>query len=74
MHHLSADGSGQTDAGGGTGLSRREVVGCAATGLALAMFARTYRQVEAQEATPAAAGGMPLGLMVAEAVRATPAS
>ena len=42
------------------GVSRRTIVGAGATGFALALLARAYSQVTAQEATPAA-GGMPPG-------------
>jgi quercetin dioxygenase-like cupin family protein len=44
------------------GLSRRTIVGASATGLALALLARSISQVTAQESTPAAGGGMPEGL------------
>ena len=44
------------------GLSRRTVVGASATGLALALLARSFSQTAAQDATPAAQGGMPEGL------------
>jgi quercetin dioxygenase-like cupin family protein len=44
------------------GLSRRSVVGAGATGLALALLARTISQATAQDATPPAEGGMPEGL------------
>ena len=46
------------------GLSRRTVVGASATGLALALLARSLSQTAAQEATPAAEGGTPEGLTV----------
>jgi hypothetical protein len=46
------------------GLTRRTMVGAGATGLALALLARSYSQAAAQEATPAAEGGMPEGLAV----------
>ncbi len=64
MHNVSAADSGQSDATTSAGLSRREVVGSAATGLALALFARAYSQAAAQEATPAAEGGLPPGMAV----------
>ena len=44
------------------GLSRRSVVGAGATGLALALLARSMSQATAQEGTPAAEGGMPEGI------------
>jgi quercetin dioxygenase-like cupin family protein len=44
------------------GISRRTVVGASATGLALALLARSVTQTAAQDATPAAEGGMPEGL------------
>ena len=44
------------------GLSRRTVVSTSATGLALALLARSISQAAAQESTPAAAGGMPEGV------------
>ena len=43
------------------GVSRRTIVGASATGLALALLARSVSQATAQDATPAA-GGMPAGL------------
>jgi quercetin dioxygenase-like cupin family protein len=43
-------------------LSRRSVVGAGATGLALALLARSFSQATAQDATPPAEGGMPEGL------------
>jgi hypothetical protein len=46
------------------GLSRRAVVGASATGLALALLARSVNQSAAQDATPAAEGGAPEGLAV----------
>jgi len=46
------------------GLTRRTVVGASATGLALALLARSFSQAAAQDATPAAGGGMPEGLGV----------
>ena len=42
--------------------SRRVVLGASATGLALALLARSVSQAAAQEATPAAEGGMPAGV------------
>ena len=45
-------------------LSRRTMVGAGATGLALALLARSQSQAAAQEASPAAEGGMPEGLAV----------
>jgi mannose-6-phosphate isomerase-like protein (cupin superfamily) len=44
------------------GFSRRTVVSVGGTGLALALLARSISQGSAQEATPAAEGGMPEGL------------
>ncbi len=44
------------------GLSRRTVVSASATGLALALLARSISQASAQDATPAAEGGMPAGI------------
>ncbi len=44
------------------GLSRRTVVGASATGLALALLARSFSQARAQDSTPAAEGGMPAGV------------
>jgi hypothetical protein len=53
------------------GLTRRTMVGAGATGLALALLARSYSQAAAQDATPAAAGGMPPGVS-AEPLTNTP--
>lgn len=44
------------------GLSRRTIVGASATGLALALLAKSLSQASAQDATPAAEGGMPEGV------------
>ncbi len=44
------------------GLSRRTVVSAGASGLALALLARSYSRAAAQEGTPAAEGGMPEGV------------
>lgn len=63
MQRISAVEPEQSDAARGA-RSRREVVGSAATGLALALFARAYSQSAAQEATPAAAGGLPPGVAI----------
>jgi quercetin dioxygenase-like cupin family protein len=43
-------------------LSRRTIIGASATGLALALLARSVSQAAAQEGTPAAEGGMPEGV------------
>jgi quercetin dioxygenase-like cupin family protein len=43
-------------------LTRRTLLGAGTTGLALALLARTVSQAAAQDATPAAQGGMPEGL------------
>jgi quercetin dioxygenase-like cupin family protein len=45
-------------------LSRRTMIGASATGLALALLARSISQTSAQEGTPAAEGGMPEGLAI----------
>ncbi|MCD6057784.1 MAG: Cupin domain [Thermomicrobiales bacterium] len=46
------------------GLSRRIVVGASASGLALALLARSFSQTNAQDATPAAEGGEPDDIVV----------
>jgi len=46
------------------GLTRRTVVGASATGLALALLARSFSQAAAQDATPAAGGGLPEGMAI----------
>jgi hypothetical protein len=46
------------------GLTRRTMVGAGATGLALALLARSMSRAAAQDATPAAEGGMPEGFAV----------
>jgi quercetin dioxygenase-like cupin family protein len=52
------------------GVSRRTVVGAGATGLALALLARSFSQAAAQEATPAAEGGMPPGVAATPLINA----
>jgi quercetin dioxygenase-like cupin family protein len=52
------------------GVSRRTVVGRSATGLALALLARSFSQAAAQEATPAAEGGLPEGMSVSPVLEA----
>ena len=54
------------------GLSRREVVGSAATGLALALFARASTPAAAQDATPEAQGGVPPGVNITPLISAAP--
>ena len=52
------------------GVSRRMVVGGSATGLALALLARAAYPAAAQEATPAAEGGMPEGMSISPVLEA----
>jgi mannose-6-phosphate isomerase-like protein (cupin superfamily) len=54
--------SGRLVSASSDGLSRRTVVGAGTTGLALALLARSISQATAQDATPAAEGGMPAGV------------
>jgi hypothetical protein len=51
------------------GVSRRMVFGASATGLALALLARAAHPAAAQEATPAAEGGLPPGLTIDELIK-----
>jgi hypothetical protein len=51
------------------GVSRRTVVGGSATGLAIALLARAAHPAAAQEATPAAEGGLPPGLSITDLIK-----
>jgi mannose-6-phosphate isomerase-like protein (cupin superfamily) len=51
-------------------LSRRTMVGAGATSLALALLARSYSQAAAQDATPAAQGGVPPGVDITPLISA----